>query len=237
MEDSNPCNPLEEETVKDATDGELREREEHTLLFLDSLDGYLIQLESLTSTLRQGWLELASGRHSMGLSRLSSTLLDLKVQSAATTVMVNEPVEESQSSKNIYVVQPQFRLSKWNCLEKRKSSPKEFVDEKFSEDRNSSQLTHRGRKHEFEGISESTAVAENVRTLSLSDNSSTTSESAAVDDVNKKRNKSLSVFGALVSPKLRAAQLSFETALETIVEIANMRSSLISSFSQLQNKQ
>ncbi|EPS63369.1 hypothetical protein M569_11420, partial [Genlisea aurea] len=34
----------------------------------------------------------------------------------------------------------------------------------------------------------------------------------------KERSKSLSMFGMLVSPKLRATQLSFENALETLVE-------------------
>ncbi|KAI0499544.1 hypothetical protein KFK09_017748 [Dendrobium nobile] len=171
MADDNPCSLVQ----ASATNGEL-EGEEQALLFLDSLDSYLMLLHSLSSSLRQGWLELASARHSMGPSRLSSALLDLKVQSAATTVMLNELVDESQSDVTL----------------------------------------------------ESTAVDENVRALSLSKNSSTTS------DENKRRYKSLSVFGALVSPKLRAAQLSFETALETIVEIANMRSSMLSSFSQLQ---
>ncbi|XP_027925339.1 coiled-coil domain-containing protein 115-like isoform X2 [Vigna unguiculata] len=50
----------------------------------------------------------------------------------------------------------------------------------------------------------------------------------------KERSKSLSVFGVLISPKLRASQLSFEKALETLVEIANMQSSLLYSFHQLQ---
>ncbi|XP_020591881.1 coiled-coil domain-containing protein 115 isoform X3 [Phalaenopsis equestris] len=211
MEDGNPRNLLQEKIVKDETNGELKEREEQALLFLDSLDCYLVLLESLTSTLRQGWLELAGARHSMGPSRISSTLLDLKVQSAVTKVIFNEPVEESPS-----VAQPQFRLSKWACLEERRSSSKEFVDGRsLFEDCISSQLTFRGPKH-------------------ASENSPTTSESTTVDVVNKKRYKSLSVFGALVSPKLRAAQFSFETALETIVEIANMQSSMISSSSRLQ---
>ncbi|XP_020591880.1 coiled-coil domain-containing protein 115 isoform X2 [Phalaenopsis equestris] len=229
MEDGNPRNLLQEKIVKDETNGELKEREEQALLFLDSLDCYLVLLESLTSTLRQGWLELAGARHSMGPSRISSTLLDLKVQSAVTKVIFNEPVEESPS-----VAQPQFRLSKWACLEERRSSSKEFVDGRsLFEDCISSQLTFRGPKH-ASVPSESAEVNENIRALSLSENSPTTSESTTVDVVNKKRYKSLSVFGALVSPKLRAAQFSFETALETIVEIANMQSSMISSSSRLQ---
>jgi len=45
----------------------------------------------------QGWLDLASARHSMGASRISSSLFDLKVQSAATTVQVSESIKEPKS--------------------------------------------------------------------------------------------------------------------------------------------
>lgn len=38
----------------------------------------------------QGWLELASARHSMGASRISSSLFDLKLHSAATSLRVTE---------------------------------------------------------------------------------------------------------------------------------------------------
>lgn len=36
----------------------------------------------------QGWLELASARHSMGASRVNGALLDLKLHSAATSLQV-----------------------------------------------------------------------------------------------------------------------------------------------------
>jgi hypothetical protein len=59
---------------------------------------------------------------------------------------------------------------------------------------------------------------------------------AADEEIKKERAKSLSVFGGLVSPKLRGAQQSFETALETLVEIANMRASMISAFERITEK-
>lgn len=37
----------------------------------------------------QGWLDLASARHSMGASRVSSALFDHKEQSAATKLQVD----------------------------------------------------------------------------------------------------------------------------------------------------
>ncbi|ESR48629.1 hypothetical protein CICLE_v10002499mg [Citrus x clementina] len=51
--------------------------------------------------------------------------------------------------------------------------------------------------------------------------------------VDQQRQKSLSVFGVLVSPKLRSAQLSFERALETLVEIANLHTTMLSMFEQV----
>nr|GEV48556.1 hypothetical protein [Tanacetum cinerariifolium] len=45
--------------------------------------------------------------------------------------------------------------------------------------------------------------------------------------------KVLSMFGTLVSPKLRASQLTFKTALETLVEIANARSRILKSYEAL----
>ncbi|KAK8941078.1 hypothetical protein KSP39_PZI009804 [Platanthera zijinensis] len=95
MQDGDSSNPMQ--VAEDEPNGECGDGEEQALLFLDSLDGYLTLLDSLSSTLRQGWLELACARHSMGSSRVSSTLLDLKAQSAATTVLLSERVEGSSA--------------------------------------------------------------------------------------------------------------------------------------------
>lgn len=222
MQDGDSSSPMHE-VAEEELNGVCDEGEEQTLLFLDSLDGYLTLLDSLFSSLRQGWLELASARHSMGSSRVSSALLDLKAQSAATTVLLTERVEGSPADPRSH-----FTLSKWACLEEQKSSPDDLIDGKLLEDQNRSQLRHRGSKHTLADV--------NVRALSPTENSSATFESTAAAE-NKRRYKTLSVFGAFVSPKLRAAQVSFETALETIVEIANMRSSLLSSFSQIQDSE
>ncbi|KAL6527211.1 hypothetical protein OROGR_016301 [Orobanche gracilis] len=69
---------------------ELVESEQHVLNFLDSMDSYLILVDSLSSSLRQGWLELASARHSMGTFRVSSALFDLKSHHASTTLQVDD---------------------------------------------------------------------------------------------------------------------------------------------------
>lgn len=45
----------------------------------------------------QGWLEVASARHSTGSTRINGTSLDLKPHSAATTLQVHQLVDSSLS--------------------------------------------------------------------------------------------------------------------------------------------
>ncbi|XP_004500855.1 uncharacterized protein [Cicer arietinum] len=157
------------------------------LQFMDSFHTYLTLSHSLSSTLRQGWMDLASARHSMGTSRVNSSLLDLKLHPAATTLKITENDG----------TQPRFMLQKW-----------------VSSEHESTQLEDKNEQPQ-------------------DSNSMTSSDT---DEVQKERFKSLSVFGVLISPKLRATQLSFEKALETLIELANMRSSLLNSFHQLQQE-
>uniref|UniRef100_A0A7N0U2X1 Vacuolar ATPase assembly protein VMA22 n=1 Tax=Kalanchoe fedtschenkoi TaxID=63787 RepID=A0A7N0U2X1_KALFE len=142
-------------------------------------------------------MELASARHSMGTSRISCALFDLKSHSAATTLQLGH------SNEN----QPHFGLHKWGSHE---TGAKELNDDERYKKDDAPQLRRRG--------SAEVAVAQDSNKCELS----------TVDpQVQKERAKSLSVFGTLVSPKLRSAQLTFETALETLVRVANMRSSLL----------
>lgn len=165
----------------------LEEQNENTLNFLDSVDDYLLLIESLTSTLRQGWLELASARHSMGGSRVNTVLLTLKEHSAATKVEVNYDNDSSMTKS------PRLTLCKWESSDKKDSSfENENIDNKNpTKESNRSETTDKTESH-----------------------------------LQKERGKVLSMFGGLVSPKLRASQLSFETALEKLIEIANVRSSI-----------
>lgn len=165
----------------------IKDEDKVALQFMDSLHNYLSLSDSLSSTLRQGWLELASARYSMGTSRVNSSLLDLKFHSAATTLKISE---------NENGTQPHFTLQKWVSSEHEPESAKLEDKNEQPQDSNS---------------------------MKSSDN----------DEVQKERHKSLSVFGVLISPKLRATQLSFEKALETLIEKANLRSSLLHSFNQL----
>ncbi|XP_062184958.1 uncharacterized protein LOC133888650 isoform X2 [Phragmites australis] len=186
--------------------------DEEILRFMDSVDGYLLLMDSLSSALRQGWLDLASARHSMGPSRVSSTLFDHKEQSAATKLQVVDhaglkPLES----------EPLFALSKW-CLQEESHSNNDVPVQASTKPK----LRHRGSANTPDGNHGRDA---------------TTAESSTGADtsnhVQRARSKALSVFGALVSPKLRTAQISFETALELIVEVANSRSNMLASFSQI----
>ncbi|TXG73215.1 hypothetical protein EZV62_001794 [Acer yangbiense] len=228
----------EQENVLQEVQQPQQVKEENLLQFLDSVDGYLTLMDSLSSTLRQGWLELASAKHSMGASRISSVLLDLKIHSADTSVQVSQYDVDSMEA------QPTFVLRKWACSDNGEHSsgeakPREDKLQIVSDglqlrNRSGSQLseviTHichdissmsHSSLHLFCLCEEEKALATNGTPLTLD------------DEVQKKRSKSLLVFGALVSPRLRASQLSFETALETLVEIANMRSTLLSTFDRV----
>ncbi|EEF52884.1 conserved hypothetical protein [Ricinus communis] len=185
---------LEEEEEEDKQQEE-QDIDDNVLQFLDSVDSYLTLFDSLSSTLRQGWLELASARHSMGALRLNSSLLDLKSHPASTSLQLTKHHEG----------EPQFILRKWLSLGD--------CDEQNTND----------------DLLEKSGTPQ----LSEEETSPKQASSKADDKVQKERSRSLSVFGTLVSPKLRAAQLSFETALETVVEIANMRSAMLSAFDRV----
>ncbi|CAM0955126.1 unnamed protein product [Alopecurus aequalis] len=126
--------PRVEETKNAAGEEELVGDDEEILRFMDTADGYLLLMDSLSSVLRQGWLDLASARHSMGASRVSSTLFDHKEQSAATKLQVDYSAELQPSESN-----PHFSLSKW-CLQEESNSS----DVVSAEDSTKPKLRYRG---------------------------------------------------------------------------------------------
>ncbi|XP_071701001.1 uncharacterized protein [Rutidosis leptorrhynchoides] len=192
---------------------DVKKDEENTLKFLDSLDNYLILTHSLSSTLRQGWLELASARYSMGGSRVNSGLLNLKPHSAATTVELHHDNAGS----------PQFSLLKWASSDDKESSlGKENIEE---DEQLNEKLCSQNPVHQESSL-ESSKESE-TKTSPQENNGSESKASLHKTEKPKERAKVLSMFGTLVSPKLRASQLSFETALETLVQIANARSSIL----------
>ncbi|KAJ6411878.1 hypothetical protein OIU84_005030 [Salix udensis] len=203
---------MEEQEEATGFENEVRQvvGDEDVLRFMDSTDNYLTLFRFLIF-----YPSPAIARQSMGASRINGALLDHKSHSAATSVQVDQEDVDSMEA------QPRFSLRKWalvadgkQCYEEQK-----LGEDKFPGKTGSLQLRHRGDSQ-------------------LSEEK--TSESGAqldVDDqIQKERAKLLSMFGTLISPKLRAAQLSFETALETLVEIANMRSAMLSSFDRVRKE-
>ncbi|KAG4927999.1 hypothetical protein JHK85_054485 [Glycine max] len=197
MEEEHQCSGSGEEPQTQEPDGEdqqlqhqcqvPRAEEKFVLQFMDSMDNYLSLFDAVSSTLRQGWFDLASARHSMGASRINSSLLDLKFHSAATTLKIT----------NYDGTQPCFMLRKW-----------------VSSEHESSQLEDENVQSQ-DGSSVKSSVVSHfviclvVRTaeVTMAKNSSGLVENA---EVQNERSKSLSIFGVLISPKLRASQLSFE---------------------------
>ncbi|PHT57059.1 hypothetical protein CQW23_05545 [Capsicum baccatum] len=200
-------------------DAEMQSSDKNVLQLLDSTDSYLLLMNSLSSSLRQGWLELASARHSMGASRISSALFDLKSHSAATTLQLNHQDAGPELEKS------HFSLCKWASSESSKSCSEEA---KFEEDKLLQKKSISPKSLNQEGLSNS-EVQEEVSEAQETTESPLTLE----DQARKERLKSLSMFGVLVCPKLRAAQSSFETALETLVEVANKRADLLNAYDQV----
>ncbi|KAK3407197.1 hypothetical protein EUGRSUZ_K03289 [Eucalyptus grandis] len=229
----------------------------NVLEFLDSLDSYLILMDSLSSTLRQvncylslslslshisttciyiyilipvslyvyprlrtwGGLNWLVHDIPWGASRINSALLDLKDHSAATHLHANHHDFESTARE------PLFHLCKWassvdtqECC----SSEDKIGKEKMQEKTDGTQIRRRG-----------TAASSELQEKVSKDG---VSQPVVNNMVQKERARSLSVFGTLVSPKLRAAQFSFETALETLVQIANMRLSILSTFDEVKKE-
>ncbi|KAL3512490.1 hypothetical protein ACH5RR_025207 [Cinchona calisaya] len=208
--DNNHKNQVNESNVNEIENPEKEVNEENVLKFLDSMDDYLILLNSLYSILRQGWLELASAKHSMGASRVNTSLFDLKHHLASTTLQLNYQNE-----------QPHFVLRKWESSDTPRG---DTCEAKFEEEKLIQGMSN-GLRIRSRGRSDSSEMQEKG-------SEDTGSQHSIDDQAKKERLKSLSMFGALVSPKLRSAQLSFETALETLTEIANVRASLLCAYEQ-----
>ncbi|KAE8704239.1 ARM repeat superfamily protein [Hibiscus syriacus] len=116
------------ENGKAAEEEEVVDENANVLQFTDSMDAYLTLTHSLSSTLRQGWFELASARHSMGTYRVNTFLLDHTSHPTATSLFVDEGKE------------PHFTLCKWGSY----GNERLLGEEQSSQDKSHPQLRHRG---------------------------------------------------------------------------------------------
>ncbi|XP_031494055.1 uncharacterized protein LOC116260101 [Nymphaea colorata] len=196
------------------------------LRILDSLDEYLTLSDSLSSTLRQGWLDLAGARHAMGTSRVTGAVFDLKPHPAAATFHVK--LEDESVSDTIAEVEegshitpclrhPSFTLSKEHVDSERGLEP----EGQKQPNSVGAELRCRVPSRTCEGHQKEQSANDEVQ--------------ASLDaQVQKQRSKLLSVYGVLVSPKLRGAQISFERALQTIVDLANARARMMAAFERIE---
>ncbi|GKA30548.1 coiled-coil domain-containing protein 115 isoform X1 [Tanacetum coccineum] len=259
--------------------------EEETLNFLDSLDQYLILIDSLSNTLlRQGWLELAGARYSMGASRVNTALLNLQPHSAPTTVdVVTHDDDGYHMYKSARCNVPTTGcwenlapMASWLCAVRPLAKPTTAPTRVYSAATEATQtmveyglvklyfrriaamiksqsfifmlvgnLTdNKDSSLEKENIEEDEQLKENISSqrdsgkhtasLKRSNGSEINASPRKIENpLQKERAKVLSMFGTLVSPKLRASQVTFETALETLVEIANARSRILKSYEAL----
>ncbi|XWS20837.1 hypothetical protein CRYUN_Cryun30bG0003200 [Craigia yunnanensis] len=216
---------------------------------MDSMDAYQTLIHSLSSTLRkiliseviivpnsQGCLELASARHAMGASRVNTVLLDHKFHPAATSLLVTQ-----DERKGIYQLTPwnhtlhyaneHLLVMKSSCWERCNLAGTSC---NHSYDAGVVPCFMRRRPHLR--IKLHLKLMTNFTILEIAHLCYLKVAVPLSFSCFWKRCKSLSVFGTLVSPKLRAAQLSFETALETLVEIANKRSAMLCAFNKVHKK-
>ncbi|XP_017259041.1 uncharacterized protein LOC108228076 [Daucus carota subsp. sativus] len=218
MEDSKHQDvEIEEAQVESScSEAQLLPKDETVLELLDSINNYLLLMDSLSSKLRDGWFELAGARQSMGSSRVSSALFDLKYHHAATLMEVDHGDADSN------LKQPHFTLHKWLSTDNQEFSPEggKFEEDELLQRKSSS--PHSTEEHQEKRSENGPEVL-----------SSPSSPYTPNSNIKKERAKSLSMFGTLVSPKLRDAQLSFETVLETLQEVANVRSSMLAAYEQV----
>ncbi|GJV04101.1 coiled-coil domain-containing protein 115 [Tanacetum coccineum] len=136
---------------------------------------------------------------------------------------------------------PKFNLCKWastdnkdSSLEKENIEEDEQLKENISSQRDSGKhmfLVHKGNQ---ESSPESSIESVSSASPRESNGSEINASPRKIENpLQKERAKVLSMFGTLVSPKLRASQLTFETALETLVELANARSRILKSYEAL----
>ncbi|KAI3745613.1 hypothetical protein L6452_08014 [Arctium lappa] len=138
---------------------------------------------------------------------------------------------------------PLFSFCKWassddkdSSLEKETNEEDEHLKENSSSPKPGLRASPQDSENQ-ESLPESSNGSETNASPPESNGSKTNAPPCKTEStLQKERAKVLSVFGTLVSPKLRASQLSFETALETLVEIANTRSSILEAHDALQKE-
>jgi len=181
---------------------------------LDSVHQLLSLRDTLSQLLRQGWMEMASARYSMG-PQVSQPLFRLKPYAASASISItddsNDNDEASIVSDGPFHMTLQ-RLETGDLSNGKVTGPSNKVDEPSRQGQEQSNAVPTDWTQE-----EDAAYKRLMRDVDDLDSDSESGFSTQA----KEKAKPLHWFGGLVSPHLRAAQGSFQLALEVLVDMAN----------------
>ncbi|KAG0562594.1 hypothetical protein KC19_9G158600 [Ceratodon purpureus] len=179
----------------------------HVLRCLDSCHELLALRNDLSLLLRQGWMDMARARYSMGSSRISHPLFSLKPHSASAHVGLALLDDDPGSPSLMTLVRldaagitnsQSADSDSHTCKPERRGSRSGAAPPDWSHDEDAA-----------------------YRRLMAGEGDSDSDSEAAVETQTNEQTRPLRWFGTLVSPHLQAAQTSFESALEILVKIAN----------------
>lgn len=228
--------------ARNHTDQVEDDADQQLLWLLDSVDQLLRLRESLSQTLSHGWMELATARYAMAPSCISQPVFSLKPCSAATVVSVSYTEDVTE-----YEEEAAKTRGRWGCT----GSAPQFVlwQTCKGKDRIESDAVERGvtiglqdsakpRQRQLSGVSKEKHIKADLSgDLNLKDLGTKrvphVSGVRSVENTNlKQRSEALAWLGALVSPRPRTAQASFVAALEILVKMATLQSSLLMACSE-----
>lgn len=176
---------------------------------LDSVQELLVLQHSLSLHLREGWMDMARARYSMGPSRVSQPLFSLKPYSASARVSLVPPDDNAglplhmsllrlDSGKNTSATPSESHTPREGQASQHDHSRSAAVPSDWSRDEDAAY------RRIMAGVTDSDSDSE-----------------AAGGNEATEQTRPLRWFGAFVSPQLQAAQSSFELALEILVKISN----------------
>lgn len=203
------------------------------LCLLDALNRLLRSRDTLAQTLSRGWMDIASARYAMGPSRISQAVFSLKPCPASTFVSVS-PAEDAPNAKDGANHTSQFTLriqcqgieNNDTALGQEEQTPKISMHSELRQRHTSGVSNNKHVETGSKGSVNHSMVGESTVTQEAQ------GLSAAGGSL-KQRSEALAWFGTLVSPHLRTAQSSFAEALETLVELATLQSSVLAAYHQI----
>ncbi|CAM6024103.1 unnamed protein product [Sphagnum balticum] len=224
------------EDVQDAGSNGNSDMDMEMIRWLDSVHQLLCLRDSLSQVLRQGWMEMAQARYAMGPARISQPLYSLKPYAASASVSVKSSPSSGAPETAVDqedVFQPTSNCAVHFALQKQSSDGDDHTSNQPSKNTLKSRNMHHSSKsgEQAQLVPSDWSREEDIAYKKLmgdTDDSDTDTELQPKTSTQALGStKPLQWFGGLVSPHLRAAQSSFESALEIVVDIANAQSDAV----------